>query len=805
MGRSSLRYPFRLLLAVIAVAVAGSTLGAQTTANPTIALVLSGGGARGAAHIGVLKRMEELGIQPDIIVGSSFGAIVGGLWAAGYTATELDSLFRSIDWAEVSAFQDDTKRETLFFAQKAEDDRNIITLRFRNFEFVPPQALAGSARFASVIQQLLWSSPLNSVRSFDSLACRFRAVATDLATGKWVALSSGNLATALQASASFPLRYAPVRVGDAILVDGGLSANIPIDPALELHPDITIVVNTTSPLLDPSEITDPLSIADQSLSIAMKQLDSAALQKATVVITPELGSIRTFDITRLGEAITAGYEAAANLPVPQKSRPSLTRATTYRCEIAGKPLAHLVTASSQAVATYLQSMDGMVDDRRLRTIVQRELRAEGFAFAFVRAITMDNDTLVVTIDGGAVADIASERVRPVDLAGVRRDLTFANGHGLTVAALTRSADNLRASELVTDVDLRVEPHADSGVTVLIGATNLGNQIVRIGGRVDNERYGQGSLDLLQINAVFSGLRIGMTGQLGARSGLFNVEFEIPRIAGSLWTAQLRAYTSFRNVWIYQNVQTSSRTLMERDRIAEFSEDRIGARVSAGRQLERNGVILGEFRYEQQRYRDLETFPRPGFQPLATLIGVIRWDDRNRIDFATSGRVIDLFLESSVLSLSNGVSFTKASALASWIVPVGNVFVTPTFRIGAADLTLPGAELFSLGGQDLFFGMREDEERGRQIVVGNLEAMIKLPFSIIFDTYISARYDVGAVWAVPEKIRIADLQHGVGATIGFDTPVGPARFSVGRRFRFLDAPPAVAWGPYLGYFAIGVRL
>ncbi len=138
MGRSSLRYPFRLLLAVIAVAVAGSTLGAQTTANPTIALVLSGGGARGAAHIGVLKRMEELGIQPDIIVGSSFGAIVGGLWAAGYTATELDSLFRSIDWAEVSAFQDDTKRETLFFAQKAEDDRNIITLRFRNFEFVPP-------------------------------------------------------------------------------------------------------------------------------------------------------------------------------------------------------------------------------------------------------------------------------------------------------------------------------------------------------------------------------------------------------------------------------------------------------------------------------------------------------------------------------------------------------------------------------------------------------------------------------------------------------------------------------------------
>ncbi len=806
MASNRQRYVLRLLLTIAALPwVTIPHLAQQAPTDPTIALVLSGGGARGGAHIGVLRRMEEMGIQPDIIVGSSFGAIVGGLWAAGYTAAELDSLFRSIDWTEVSAFQDDTKRETLFFAQKAEDDRNILTLRFRDFAFVPPQALAGSARFAAVIQQLLWASPLNSERSFDSLACRFRAVATNLSTGRWIALASGNLATALQASASFPLRYAPVRIGDAILVDGGLSANIPIDPALELHPDVTIVVNTTSPLLDPSEITDPLSIADQSLSIAMKQLDSVALQKATVVITPELGSIRTFDINRLGEAITAGYQAAATLSLRPRSRTHQPRVSAHRCEIVGKPLANLAAVTNHAVDTYLHTTNGTVDTRQLRTAVQRSLRSQGFAFAFVRTVTVLGDTLVVGVDGGAVVGIASERVRPVDLAGVRRDLAFSNGHGLTVASLSRSADNLRASELVTDVDLRVEPHADSGVTVLIGATDLGNQIVRFGGRVDNERYGQGSLDLLQINAVVSGLRIGLTGQLGSRSGLLNIEFEIPRIAGSLWTAQVRAYTSFRNVWIYQNVQTSSRTIMQRNRIAEFSEDRIGARISAGRQLERNGVILGEFRYEEQRYRDLTTTPRPLFQPLATLIGVIRWDDRDRIDFATSGRVIDLSFESSVLSLSNGVSFTKASALASWIVPLGSVFVTPTFRIGAADLTLPGAELFSLGGQDLFFGMREDEERGRQIVVGNLEAMMKLPFSIIFDTYIAARYDVGAVWAVPEKIRIADLQHGVGATIGFDTPVGPARFSVGRRFRFLDAPPAVAWGPYLGYFAIGVRL
>ena len=339
---------------------------------------------------------------------------------------------------------------------------------------------------------------------------------------------------------------------------------------------------------------------------------------------------------------------------------------------------------------------------------------------------------------------------------------------------------------------------------MIGATDLGNQVLSIGARVDNERYFQGSLDLLQMNFLWTGFRFGIRGMLSPRIGSANVTFEIPRIGGTLWTTSLRGYASFRNVWIYQNEPDQPRNELARDRVNEFSEDRQGVRLSVGRQLERNGVILGEFRYEQQRYRDISEAPL-GYQPLATVVATIRWDDRDRTDFATDGRVIDLFFETSILNLSNGLSFTKASASASYIFSVGNVAITPSFRIGAADRTLPGPELFSLGGQDMFFGMREDEERGRQIVVGNVDATVKLPFPIIFDTYLSLRYDIGAIWEVPEQIRIADLQHGIGGTLGFDTPVGPARFSLGRRFYFLEDPAAVAWGPFLGYFAIGVRL
>ena len=141
-----------------------------------------------------------------------------------------------------------------------------------------------------------------------------------------------------------------------------------------------------------------------------------------------------------------------------------------------------------------------------------------------------------------------------------------------------------------------------------------------------------------------------------------------------------------------------------------------------------------------------------------------------------------------------------------IIPVAEAWtVTPSFFLGAADQTLPGAELFSLGGQEMFFGMRQDEERGRQKIVGNLEGRVRSPLDIIFPTYLSIRYDIGAIWEVPEQIRISDLQHGIGGTIGFDTPVGPARFSLGRRFKFISDPATSVWGALLGYFDIGVRL
>ena len=785
----------------------------QQDKKPVVALVLSGGGARGVAQIGVLRELERQGVYPDIVVGTSIGAVVGGLYAAGYTPDQLDSIFCTIDWDELTSFRDDTKRERIFFAQKAEDDRSLLTLRFRDFEFVSPTAIGGSARMSALLQDLFWRSPWNSTTNFDSLFVRFRSICTNLADGSMVSLREGNLATAVRASATFPLRYAPVYVGDSILVDGGLVANIPYEAAVALKPDIIIIVNTVSDYYKPDELNTPLNIADQALTAAMKQRDTAWLRKADILIEPSLGQHQMFDFTELKSVIEAGERATRAVSGPAWDR---IRASHSGLENASVIRDARIVSSIQAdtirgVRTVLDDARGRSWSPLLRRLHTRRLllalHESGAELAFVRSASYDDASGMVTwhIDEGRVSSIDIDRRRVVDSAFIQRELTFSANDVVYTAALSRTADNLRAAEMIDEPDLRISPHANSGVNVTVGAVDRGNQTIRIGARIDNERYTQGGLDVIQQNLGGSSVRASVRAMGSQRIGEISSTFEIPRIAGTLWTTRLSGYGAFRNVWQYGDVGGRPPNAPLREQLGEFVEERYGGRLSAGRQLERNGVLLGEFRYELQRYRDLEIGDLPVFRPLATLRAVGRWDDRDQIDFPTEGRVVNLSVESSVLSLSDGLSFTKLVASVSSTQRVGNVVVIPSFLIGAADRTLPGAELFSLGGQDLFFGMREDEERGRQILVGNLDVRLKLPVKIFFDTYVSLRYDIGAIWGQPEFIRIADMQHGIGTTVGIDTPVGPALLSIGRRFYFLEQPAAVAWGPLLAYFAIGLRL
>ena len=279
--------------------------------RPRIGLVLSGDGARGAAHIGVLKVLEELHIPIDAIAGTSMGAVVGGLYASGLSAREIESVMTSLNWQD--AFRDRPPREDLTFRRKQEDQNFLVKfplgLRGRHIQL--PKGLIQGQGLNQMLRRL--TLPVAHITRFDDLPTPFRAVATDLETGEAVILDSGDLTTAMHASVSAPGVFAPVERDGRLLVDGGISENIPIDVARKMGVDILIVVDVGFPLLTRDKLTSAPVISNQMLAILIQKNSRQQLETLTkndIVIAPQLGDTSSFDFGIFSRIITTGEIAA---------------------------------------------------------------------------------------------------------------------------------------------------------------------------------------------------------------------------------------------------------------------------------------------------------------------------------------------------------------------------------------------------------------------------------------------------------------------------------------------------------------
>ncbi|HXB00676.1 MAG TPA: patatin-like phospholipase family protein, partial [Steroidobacteraceae bacterium] len=282
--------------------------------RPRICLVLSGGGARGMAHIGVLKVLEELKVPIDCIAGTSMGAVVGGLYASGMTAAQIETTMRSVDWQE--AFRDAPPRRDLAFRRK-QDDRNFLVrlpLGLKHGKILLPKGFIQGQKLQETLRQL--TLPFSNSTDFDLLPTPFRAVATDLVTGSAVLLDKGDLSIAMRASISAPGLFAPVETQGLLLVDGGLAENLPIDVARQMHADILIVSDVSFPLQSRDALDSALSISNQMLAILVRKdadRQRATLGAADVLIEPHLGAASSTDFTAGISTIAAGESAARSM------------------------------------------------------------------------------------------------------------------------------------------------------------------------------------------------------------------------------------------------------------------------------------------------------------------------------------------------------------------------------------------------------------------------------------------------------------------------------------------------------------
>ncbi|MCK4655216.1 MAG: patatin-like phospholipase family protein, partial [Candidatus Cloacimonetes bacterium] len=292
----------RINLIVLVLIVALNAFGKEK-----IGLALSGGGARGLAHIGVLKVIDELEIPIDYIAGTSTGAIIGGLYAMGYSAAEIEDIVLGITWEDI--FDEKICREDVYVGQKRwKPYANYFFALDENFLPKLPQAfLSGN----NLINQLFTITyPVAHIKNFDELAIPFRCIATNILNGEMKIFSSGSIHEVMCASMSFPTMLKPFKLQDQLYVDGGILANLPTEVVKEMGADFVIGIKTNTGLKGKDELVSLIDVLDQTINLHITKNINESIQFCDILIEPQLEDISILDFNKKKEIINLGEEAA---------------------------------------------------------------------------------------------------------------------------------------------------------------------------------------------------------------------------------------------------------------------------------------------------------------------------------------------------------------------------------------------------------------------------------------------------------------------------------------------------------------
>lgn len=255
--------------------------------NPKIGLSLSGGGAKGFAHVGVLKVLDSLGVKIDYISGTSMGAIVGGLYASGYTANEIEKLVMNTDFFNVIS-NEKTRQETSFFSKS--NDKYLYTVPIIDRKInVLPKAISSGQKNIYLLKELFKN--VSNINDFSKLPIPFMCMGTNLETGKLKIFESGDLVSAIMASSAFPSLMNPVKVGDSVYIDGAITLNYPSKPLLDKGIDIVIGVDLSQGLATKKDLTSVVSILNQVIDMGIQKETINQYEFTDINIHPDLGKL----------------------------------------------------------------------------------------------------------------------------------------------------------------------------------------------------------------------------------------------------------------------------------------------------------------------------------------------------------------------------------------------------------------------------------------------------------------------------------------------------------------------------------
>ena len=748
-----------------------------------IALALSGGGARGFAQVGVLQAFEEENIPVDLIVGTSIGALVGGFYAAGYSATELKRLILSTDWEEI--FFDRPARTSLFLTQKRLHGRHILQLRFRGIYPEIPLGLTPGHELTQRLMGLIERAPYHPYPDFDHLKFPFRAIATDIHSGKKVVFRDGNLITALRASMSMPLIFTPLEHNGMLLVDGGVRENIPVETARHEGSGIVIAVNTSAPAEEHQKPQIPWEIADRVTTIMQQEDNQANLDQADIVITPDVSNISSTDFSNLDKVVDAGYRAAkAKIPEIRAILDSLKISILTSClhgdiweiksiEIQGNSL----ISDGELADLFQQELPckRIIPEKQqlykqlYRQRILARYRAIGATQARIDDFIHDDTTgqLTVVINEGIITGIRVEGLKRVHRWGILREFPLTTGDIFLVDAVERGIRQIYGSDLFETAFMVTEPTTD-GVEICIRVKEKKTRILRWGARADLERYGQTFMEFIDDNLFGIQIRLVLFGKYGEKDEHYRTSLISDRLFRSYLSLEVGGYLH-REEWYHYD--------LDHEITGGYDFETTGGRFALGIQAGRWGQISGGLRAERilSSYVGQKHDMGLGIIELQAAI-----DTQDRTPFPNRGYYFSLLYQSSGRYLTSDASYTKTDWKGDGFMEIFHRHVLGLhFQWGVADATVPHSEKFRLGGQNSLLGLHEGELVGNARLMAGISYRFDLISRILADAYISGYYNTGNVWNGAEySIRPEQFFQGIGASFTLNTLLGPITITYG---------------------------
>lgn len=733
------RHHFRLLTKLVFFlgVITSLPLIAQTTptpvptptSRPKIGLALSGGGARGAAHVGVLKVLEEMRIPIDYIAGTSMGALIGASYASGTPIEELEKRLESADWDDL--FTDTSPRPDRSFQRKEEDQAKLMKLELgvRDGSIRLPAGAISGQKLDSLFSIVTRNAP--GVTNFDRMPIPFRAIATDAETGKMVVFRRGRLPDVMRASMSVPGAIAPFPIGTNIYLDGGLTRNLPIDVVREMGADIVIAVNIASPLLKRKQIQSIVDVSLQMINILTEQNMQASLASLTdkdTLITPPLDTIGSTDFALVADAIAIGAAATREKTAALKQ----------------------LSASEATFIAHRAQQNARMERAFTSTDKIDEIRVTGL----VRA---NEDELKRTLG-----------VEPGDAVDFRKlNIGVSQAFGTGYFERVNYSLSKESGRNILNVNAREK--------------QWGPNYLRFGLSLAADSIGEGRFNMLmryqqtQFNEAGAEWRHDV---VFGRDRRFASQFQQP-FAG----------TGIANSFsVLPGIELARRPIdifQEGQRLAQYQISTNTATVALGADIGRNAIVrLGFSRGNSDATINIGQLLLPEVKARE---GGIRFrtqfDNLDDPSFPREGRVATLDYYTSLKSFGASNNYHKLDFSYQDQLTFGRHTVSLAGRYGQGfGGTLPVFDQFSLGGFLQLSGYRPGELLGGSVAFGRLayyQRMSNLQNPFGKNVYLGVSGELGRVSDNFRSLSNSETKNSFGAFAGLDTVLGPFYLGYGR--------------------------